>query len=116
MNDLIFYFGITLLLLHEMDAVRQKEWHIIPAWRNLKDETGYIIFLLIHIPLYVPLFLIPCSGENVFVGMDIFLIFHGVFHFLIRNNPNLHFKHWYSWFCIGGAAVVGALHLILLHI
>ncbi|MEL6654775.1 MAG: DUF6713 family protein [Bacteroidota bacterium] len=108
--------GLTFLIMHEMDAVRQKEWRIIPAWRNLSDETGYIIFLLIHIPMFLPLFLIPGSSETVFFWLDIFLMAHAGIHFVLRNNPHIDFRHWYSWLCIEGAAVMGAIHLGLMYL
>ncbi len=48
-----FYLAVTFLLLHEMDAVRCREWRIFPGLSLLKDNTGYGVFMLAHVPLYL---------------------------------------------------------------
>ncbi len=51
-----FYIGLTFILIHEMDAVRLQEWKMFPILSGLNDQTGYLIFTSLHIPLYGLLF------------------------------------------------------------
>lgn len=48
----LFIFMITLLLIHEMDAIRTKEWRMFIVLKDMPDEKAYKIFTLAHIPLY----------------------------------------------------------------
>lgn len=51
--DLIFYIGIALLLTHELDAIARNEWRMFPFICRLKDDIGYKVFIILHIPLFV---------------------------------------------------------------
>ncbi|WP_410528128.1 DUF6713 family protein [Sphingobacterium sp. IITKGP-BTPF85] len=42
--------------MHEMDAVRCKEWRIFPGLALLKESWGYAVFMLAHIPLFYSLY------------------------------------------------------------
>ncbi len=46
-----FYLAATFMLLHEMDAVRCREWRIFPGLSLLGEETGFRVFMLAHLPL-----------------------------------------------------------------
>ena len=35
---------ISLLLIHEMDAIRTKEWKMFIILKDMADETAYKIF------------------------------------------------------------------------
>jgi len=48
-EHLFFYLGLSLLLMHEMDAIRCKEWRIFPGLSMLSDKVGHIVFLFLHI-------------------------------------------------------------------
>jgi len=59
-QNLFFYLGLSFLMLHEMDAVRRKEWQLIAGLSTLDNERGYILFSVLHIPLFVVLYILPC--------------------------------------------------------
>ena len=114
-NHFYFYAGLIFITIHEMDAIRCKEWRIFPGLSLLNDNLGYKIFMLAHIPLY---FLIYWQLKNddlrePFIhGMSIFFIVHVGLHLLLLNNKKNEFKDWISWLFIVGAGVFGLLDLL----
>ena len=110
-----FILGITLIVLHEMDAIRCKEWRIFPGLSLLSERKGMIIFIFAHIPLvYWILWEIQSGNEKFIYGFDIFLIIHFFLHLLFLRHKNNEFKDWISWSIITGAAVCGILDIWLL--
>ena len=49
--DLLFSLGLSLLLAHELDAIRGGEWRFLPVLRSLPDARGRDAFILAHVPL-----------------------------------------------------------------
>jgi hypothetical protein len=47
-----FLLGFCFLLAHEMDAVRLREWKMLPVLSGMGEEAGYRAFVLLHVPLY----------------------------------------------------------------
>ena len=43
--------GLAFILLHEMDAIKCKEWRIFPGLSMLNNQLGFIVFVFIYIPL-----------------------------------------------------------------
>jgi hypothetical protein len=39
----IFVLGFSFLLVHEMDAIRLREWRILPVPSRLDDSVGQIV-------------------------------------------------------------------------
>ena len=112
MNSSIFYLGVTLLLVHEIDAIRCKEWRIIPGLSSLKERAAMITFMLLHIPLfYWIIYEINAEQQNFRTGFDIFLIIHLILHILFLWHKNNEFKDWISWTIIIGAGICGILDL-----
>ncbi len=115
MNHFFFSLGFTLLLVHEMDAIRLREWRIFPLLRNLRDEAGYAAFTSLHVPIYALLFvgLFGGDGKNnaLIAGLDAFFIIHVVLHVILRNHPENHFRSAFSWSLILGAGACGVLDL-----
>lgn len=114
MNYLFLNLGIAFILMHEMDAIRCKEWRIFPGLSVLKDEAGYWVFMLIHIPLLYFLFsgLIGRSEiEDLRWGLDIYFMIHMGLHLLFLMHPKNLFKDIISWGIIIGAAVCGLIDL-----
>ena len=116
LSNSFFIIALTFMVLHEMDAVRCKEWRIFPGLSRLKDETGFIVFMLAHIPLFVTLFYylfaLPDPSTLIF-SLNIFFIVHlGLHLFYLKHEKNL-FKDWLSWVIISGAAVFGAMDLLI---
>ncbi len=45
MQHLFFYLAISFILMHEMDAIRCKEWRIFPLLSMLNDDLGFKVFM-----------------------------------------------------------------------
>lgn len=109
-----FDVAIIFLLLHQLDAVRKREWRMIPFLRRLSDETGYRVFLALHIPLFALLMWIAffpgTEGLQLRMLLTGFCVVHGLLHVLYRNHPENRFDNPLSRILIGGAALFGAWH------
>ncbi len=115
-NHTFFYIGLIFIIIHEMDAVRCKEWRIFPGLSLLKDDLGYKVFTLTHIPLFFLIYFELVSNElrEPFIyGLSIFFIIHIGLHLLLLKNKKNEFKDWVSWFFIIGTGLFGFLDLIL---
>ncbi len=111
----LFYIGLSFLTVHEMDAVRCKEWRIFPGLSILSDNLGEIIFVFAHIPLfYIVFFQLTNSvnPDNFIKGFDIFMIIHVGLHLLLLKHKNNEFKDWISWIIIVGAGLFGFADLL----
>ena len=119
MEIFVFVLLISLLLIHEMDAIRLKEWRMFVVLKNLHDETAYRIFLLLHLPLYVVAIFIPASGEALervilYYVVDAFLIAHSIIHFGFRKNSNNGFTSIFSKAIIYSLGILAFIHLCIL--
>ena len=111
-----FYLGLSLMMLHEMDAIRCKEWRIFPGLSLLSDQVGHIVFLFAHIPLFYLMFWKLSDSEHIeefIYGFNIFMIVHLGLHLLFLKHKNNEFKDWISWTIIIGAGLSGILDLII---
>ncbi len=109
-----FLLGITFILMHEMDAIRCREWQIFPGLSLFDDKIGLIAFVFLHVPLfYWILFEIQMSHGNFRNGFDIFLIVHFFLHLLFLLHKKNEFKDWISWSIISGAGLCGLTDLII---
>ena len=110
-----FYLGLSLLTMHEMDAVRCREWRIFPGLSSLSDKLGHIIFVFAHIPLFYFILCQLTSSENIeaFIkGFSIFMIVHLGIHVLFLKHKNNEFKDWISWTITIGAGLCGLLDIM----
>ena len=115
-EHLLFLIGISFLIVHEMDAIRCKEWRIFPGLSLLSDKVGQLIFVFAHIPLFFILFyqLTYISDNNAFIkGFDIFMIVHIGLHLLFLRHKNNEFKDWISWTLIIAAGLFGLADLLI---
>jgi len=116
-NHFFFFMALAFILTHEMDAVKAREWVIFPGLSRLDDKTGYCVFTLLHVPLYLLLLLGVCNpnGLNATVirGLDVFFIVHVFLHTAYLKHPKNEFKSALSWLLILGAGVGGLLDLWL---
>lgn len=114
-DPIFFYTGLTCILMHEMDAIRCKEWRILPLTSFLDDKRGFQAFMLLHIPLFL-LILYGQRGataHSFMYGLDIFFIIHLGLHILFLRHQKNEFRDLLSWSIIGGAGLCGALDLIV---
>jgi len=113
---IFFYLGLSLLTMHEMDAIRCREWRIFPGLSLLSDKLGHIIFVFAHIPLFFFIFWQLTHSQDIeaFIkGFNIFMIVHLGLHILFLKHKNNEFKDWISWTIIIGAGLCGLLDLIV---
>ncbi len=116
-DHLLFLMGFCFLLAHEMDAVRLKEWRMLPVLSGMGEETGYRAFVLAHLPLYAVLLwglLDGGASSGLIVVLDAFFVVHLLLHVLLRNSPENRFGSAFSWALILGAGASGATDLLLL--
>ncbi|MEO1353795.1 MAG: DUF6713 family protein [Cyanobacteria bacterium J06635_15] len=118
MKNIAFYLGMGTLFTHELDAMPNHEWRILPLTSWLSDEVGMIAFILMHIPLFaILLALVSSHNEKIRIrsrlGIGIFLIAHGGLHILFMSHRNYEFSSMLSSFLIFGGALLGLVYLLL---
>jgi hypothetical protein len=119
MSDYFFFFsGLSLILTHEMDAIRLKEWKMFLLFSSMEESRGYSAFTAAHVPLYILLFWGLFGGTGginaqLVRALDLFFIIHVGLHLLFMRHPHNQFRSPLSWALIGGAGLAGALDLLL---
>jgi len=115
MQHVFFVVGLSLILTHEMDAIRLKEWKMFVVL----SATAYVAFTALHIPLYILLFwgLFAPGGAGIqsslIAGLSMFFIVHTILHLLFLKHPDNQFTSVFSWLLIAGAGVAGMLDLLV---
>lgn len=110
-----FYLGLSFLILHEMDAIRCKEWRIFPGLSLLSDKIGQVLFVFAHLPLFYFIFWRLTYSQNIeafMKGFNIFMIVHLLLHILFLKHKNNEFKDWISWSVIIGSGICGIIDLL----
>lgn len=114
-----FFLALSFILVHEMDAIQCHEWRIFPLTARLNDQQGYLVFTAAHVPLYGLLFWqlfaqeASAASAQLVVGLNIFFMVHVGLHLVFLRHPKNQFTTPFSWLLIVGAAVCGALDLLL---
>lgn len=114
--DFFFFVGLALISMHEMDAIRCREWRIFPGLSLLDDRTGFLVFMIAHVPLFSAVFWFTVHGtaqRSFSVGFDIFLLVHLVAHLLFLKHKRNEFRDWLSWSIIIGAGICGFVDLFV---
>lgn len=115
---ILFIVNFTLLLIHEMDAVKNREWRMFIILKSMPEEKACRVFTIAHIPLYAAalLLLISPSQQILFYVLDVFLIGHAVIHFCFRHHENNAFTSVFSKtiiYLMGGFAAVHLAGILL---
>jgi hypothetical protein len=118
MRDLAFYLGFGTLVTHELDSMLNHEWRVIPIIRALPDETGFIIFVTAHIPIFAILVALVSSQNSktrqiTRIGIGLFLVFHGLLHIFFKNHPAYEFSSMLSNALIFGGSLLGIVYLVM---
>ena len=118
MKSIAFYLGLALLFTHELDAMPNHEWRVLPLLRRLADSEGETAFIFAHIPIFA--IVIACiaslNPRTRSIARDIasgFLIAHALLHFAFSGHPAYEFDALLSIILIYGAAVCGLTYLLL---
>ena len=110
-----FYLGLSFLTLHEIDAIRCKEWRIFPGLSLLSDKIGHVLFVFAHLPLFYFVFWQLTYSKDIeafMKGFNIFMVVHLVLHILFLKHKNNAFKDWISWSILIGSGLCGIIDLI----
>lgn len=118
-QSLVFYVGFGILVAHELDAVAQAEWRLLPLFDLLSDSAAYMVYVLLHVPLLAGLMWLtahpsPRVQRGSQIGVDALLAIHAILHWHMSADPLYGFHSNFSTALIFGGAVVGLLHLQLI--
>ena len=116
MRGAIFYLGLGLLCTHELDAMPNHEWRVLPLLRLLEDSVGQSVFVLAHVPLFAIIIGLVASlnarrRRNSRIAVSAFLVVHTFLHWLFSDHPHYHFDSLLSSALIVGAGLCGAAYL-----
>jgi len=119
--EIFFALIVSLLLLHEMDAIRAREWKMFIVLKDMNKDRACKVFLLAHLPLFFVVFLIMLSEWTtaqfvLYCIVDVFLVGHAILHFCFRKHPDNGFTSLFSKTLILLPAILGIVHLCLLFI
>lgn len=117
MEQIVFSILLSLLFVHEMDAIRAKEWNMFILLKDRREAAAYRVFVILHLPLYGILLYALSIGPAYplkFAG-DFFCLGHGVLHWGFRKHKNNGFSSLFSKMIIGGMTVLSVIHLYLLY-
>jgi len=114
-----FYLGLGLLFTHELDAMPNHEWRVLPVLRSFADSTGELAFLTAHIPIFALTIAFAASlnqrtrriTRQVASG---FLVVHAGLHYLFSSRTNYEFYSTVSGILIYGAAICGIAYFVAL--
>jgi len=116
--DLLFFTSFAFLLCHELDAVAQAEWRLLPFLSGMNDSDAYSVFVALHVPLLA--LVLWWTGSTVLrtrrrsqLFVDAFLVIHAGLHTALRSHEDYSFHTALSEICIYGAAALGLIHAAL---
>ncbi len=118
MKDLLFYLGFGTICAHELDSMLNHEWRVMPLIRALPEETGMMVFVAAHIPIFAVLVALV-SSKNLRtrrlsrLGVGLFLVLHGALHILFKGHPAYEFENSFSNILIFSGSFIGIMYLIL---
>ena len=108
-----FYLGLSLLFTHELDAMSNHEWRVLPLLNLLSDSVGEMTFVIAHIPIFFIVIAFVASLDRRVRRRarqlaSAFLIVHAVLHFAFSGAEGYEFSSLLSVTLIYGAAICGA--------
>ena len=117
--NLLFLFLLSLLMVHELDAIRRHEWRMFIILNKMGDERAFQIFSILHIPLLMMIFWFITSPSAIVVFwfqvvLDVFLIVHKFLHNSFQKHPNNEFNLTFSKRLIDLMALIGFIQLALI--
>ncbi|MEM9103349.1 MAG: DUF6713 family protein [Pseudomonadota bacterium] len=115
MIDSVYFLLIGTFFTHELDAVKRKEWRILPIFKQLPENISALLFIWIHIPLFTVVLWVEhlAIADNFRTGVAIFAVIHVGLHGLLHHHPANAFKNLSSWLLILLTGFLGAIYLVL---
>jgi hypothetical protein len=94
---ILFWINISLFILHEMDAVKTREWRMMIFMNRLSDDHGHIIFTALHFPLFMLIFfLMKYYFEYLVPAIAVLFIIHQILHILFRKHTENRMNNMFS--------------------
>ena len=106
--------AVSLLAVHEMDAMTHSEWRLLPVLSGMEDDVAREAFVLLHVPLYIGVFwALFLASWKVIAGrvFSIAMIAHATAHFLLSGHEFYTFSAPIETLTVYGAAVAGLVYL-----
>ena len=118
MKSIVFYLGVALFFSHELDAMPNHEWRILPLLNELTDSVGRDMFVIAHVLIFavVIAYIASLNLKIRSIARDIasgFLIVHALLHVAFSGHPEYQFSSWLSSILIYGAAVCGLAYFLV---
>jgi len=115
-SELVYLVLLSLFLVHELDAVAQSEWRLLPLLRRLPEAKVRAWFIGLHVPLFAVIIYASYIAPTVVSDMarmivSGFAIVHVGLHYAFRNNPNYSFTSGLSKALIYGPGLFGAAYI-----
>ena len=112
MKQIVFYLGLSLLFTHELDAMSNHEWRVLPFTSYFNDTHGEFAFVLMHIPLFAVIIgfvasLNPKIRARARAIASGFLVLHALLHLLFSGSDSYEFSSVLSSVLIYGSATCG---------
>ena len=110
----LFHALVAAFLVHELDAMRRREWRIFPLLSLLPERTARPLFVWAHLPLVavVLAYGYGFAPETFRAGFAVFAIVHVGLHWLFRLHPRNTFVGWGAWAPILVTGALGAAYLV----
>jgi hypothetical protein len=107
---LTYWAMVAAFATHELDAVRRREWRVLPLTRFLPDRVGEEVFVWAHLPLLL-LVLVFSDAEGFRIGLAAFAVVHVGLHWLFRRHPANEFNNPSSWALILLTGALGGIYI-----
>lgn len=117
MREIVFHLGFATIAAHEMDAVANAEWRLLPLLNLLPEDLAYVTFVLLHVPLFAGLIWL-CWSTGVAMRrrwralLSAFLVLHVGLHLFFAGHPDYAFDSMTSELLIFGGGIFGLLYLL----
>ncbi len=118
MKSVVFYLGLALLFTHELDAMPNHEWRVLPLLGSLSDPVARDAFVIAHIPIFAVVIACVASlntrtrsiARNTASG---FLVVHALLHLAFSGHADYEFGSLLSSILIYGAGICGVLYFVV---
>jgi hypothetical protein len=118
-NTQSFTYPITLSLFttHEIDAINNHEWRVLPLTSWMTEDIGRNVFILSHIPLVYFIILLSSHKNDKIKSytrnsIATFAIVHGFLHLYYSDNKYYEFSSSLSISLIVLTSLMGVIQLI----
>jgi len=117
-RSVVFYLGLGLLFTHELDAMPNHEWRVLPLLRMLPDSAGQVAFVVAHVPIFAVVIAFVASlnlrvRRRAEALAAAFLVVHAILHWAFSGHDAYEFETRLSSILIYGAALCGVSYFLI---